>query len=562
MEELTRRLKRFEKRVRLVRAWRGMAVGLCIGGIAAATWAVLDWFAVLYAEWAWLGALAALSALIGGIVGYALRVPVIALANSIDRRANLKDRLSTAREHAGGEEMFDEPLMTDASSKLESIRPSTVFPFKVGRWQGGGVALTAVAAAIFLLGNTPILLNDQQKQQLEELKREGAKVERIIRENLEDPDEQKELTEAEKRLGQDLLKLKKDLEKGRLNKEEALQRANELAKEAEKLLQEAIQNTDLSLQKADSALDKLRKDAMEQAGMKQNADPNLMKMSDAERQAAMQQLQSKIESLQNEMTALQSQMAALQQKLKNPNLSAEERKKLEDQMKALNAKLDQAKAEKSKADEDMEALKLSKEAQEVFQKMMQDPLYKELQELAQKLAQNNEQMARSGQPKLTKEEREKLLRELEELAKKLKDDKAMKEYLKALLEAMKNANGACRSAGLGGVGLRLPMPGAGAPSQDIWAGDTGMINKLSEEQEGKGKTQATMVSGARREGAGEETYIEIKAPTNVGTRSSIPYIKVLPSYKKKAEAAMNRQEIPKEHQKRVKEYFESLNKGG
>jgi hypothetical protein len=89
-----------------------------------------------------------------------------------------------------------------------------------------------------------------------------------------------------------------------------------------------------------------------------------------------------------------------------------------------------------------------------------------------------------------------------------------------------------------------------------------VINKLDKEEEGKGKTQATMIQGQKREGAGEETYIEIKAPTNVGTRSSVPYVKVLPSYKKKAESALNRKEIPKEHEKRVKEYFESLNKGG
>ena len=87
-----------------------------------------------------------------------------------------------------------------------------------------------------------------------------------------------------------------------------------------------------------------------------------------------------------------------------------------------------------------------------------------------------------------------------------------------------------------------------------------MINKLDKEAESKGATQSTMINGQKRKGAGEESYIEIKAPTNVGTRSSVPYTKVLPSYKKKAESALNRQEIPKEHQKRVKEYFESLNK--
>jgi hypothetical protein len=439
MDELTRRLKRFEKRVRLVRAWRGMAVGLCLGGIAATTWAVLDWFAVLYAEWAWLGVLVAASALLGGIVGFFLKVPTEALAASIDRRGGLKDRLSTAREHA--ESMFDEPLLGDASAHLEKLRPATVFPFKVGRWQGGAVALTALAATIFLLGNTPLLLNDEQKKELEEMQREGAKVERILKQNVEDPEAQKQMSEEEKKLANELLKLKRDLEKGRINKEEALQRANELSKEAEKLMKESIKNTDMSLEKAESALDKLRKDAMQQVGMKQNADPNLMKMSDQERDAAMQQLQSKLEDLQNAINSLQSQMNALQQKMNNPNLSAEERKKLQEQMDALKKQMEQAQKSKKDAEDEMEALKLSKEAQEVFQKMMQHPLYKKLQELAQKLAENNEAAAKSGQPKLSKEEREKLQKELEELAKKLKDDKAMKEYLEALLEAMKHSGG-------------------------------------------------------------------------------------------------------------------------
>ncbi len=104
--------------------------------------------------------------------------------------------------------------------------------------------------------------------------------------------------------------------------------------------------------------------------------------------------------------------------------------------------------------------------------------------------------------------------------------------------------------------------GSGGVSSDEWSGDSGVINKFDKEQESKGKTQATMIQGEKRENAGEESYIEIKAPTNVGTRSSVPYVKVLPSYRKKAESALNRKEIPKEHEKRVKEYFESLNRGG
>ncbi|MCC7229724.1 MAG: hypothetical protein IT203_04970, partial [Fimbriimonadaceae bacterium] len=56
-------------------------------------------------------------------------------------------------------------------------------------------------------------------------------------------------------------------------------------------------------------------------------------------------------------------------------------------------------------------------------------------------------------------------------------------------------------------------------------------------------------------------YIEIKGPTTIGNRSGVKYTKVLPSYKRKAEQAIERKTIPKQHEKRVKEYFESLSGG-
>lgn len=89
--------------------------------------------------------------------------------------------------------------------------------------------------------------------------------------------------------------------------------------------------------------------------------------------------------------------------------------------------------------------------------------------------------------------------------------------------------------------------------------DTGLVNKSEKGVAGKGKASPTMVMGQRQD-KGEETYIEIKAPAQLGKRSSVPYINVLPSYRKKAESALDRQQIPKEHQKRVKEYFEGLGK--
>lgn len=563
MDNLSQQLKRFSRRVRLVRAWRGLAMGLLIGGGLGIVWSALDWFGLFYTEWLWLGVLVSASALIGALIGFVLPVADRALANSIDRRAALKDRLVTAREEVG-ENAFSHSLQVDAQSHLNEVTPSTVFPMKVGKWQAGAVAMCSVAAAIFLLGNTPLLLNDSQRKQAEELKRQGAKVERIVRESLDDPKISKDLTDEERRLADELLKLKRELEKNRLSKEQALQKANEIANKADELMRQRVKNSLSSLKTADTAMDKLRKEAMDKVGMKQNADPSMMKMSDQQREAAMSDMQQQQSQMQSEMTSLQSQMSQLQKKLQDPNLSEAEKKALQQKLEELKKSMSELQKEMQKNKDAMDALKLSKEAQAVFEKMMNDPLYKQLQELAQKMAENASATAQDGQPKFTKEQMEKMQRQLEELAKKLKDDKAMKEYLQALLDAMKQGKQMSAQAGIG-PGLlslmHLQIPGAGSPSRDIWAGDSGVINKLDKGEAGRGKTSATMATGQRREGKGQETYIEIKAPTMVGSRTSVPYTQVLPSYKKKAESALDRKEIPKEHQKRVKEYFESLTGG-
>lgn len=92
------------------------------------------------------------------------------------------------------------------------------------------------------------------------------------------------------------------------------------------------------------------------------------------------------------------------------------------------------------------------------------------------------------------------------------------------------------------------------------AGDTGKVN-LQKPEQGKGKGNPLFAPTERdNTKPGMEMTFEIKAPTFKGTRTSVPYKNVLPSYTKKAESALNKNEIPKEHQQRVKRYFESLKK--
>ena len=95
---------------------------------------------------------------------------------------------------------------------------------------------------------------------------------------------------------------------------------------------------------------------------------------------------------------------------------------------------------------------------------------------------------------------------------------------------------------------------------DVMITDTGHVN-LQKPEQGKGKGNPIFAPTERDSTRpGMEMTFEIKAPTFKGTKTSVAYQNVLPSYSKKAESAINRNEIPKEHQQRVKRYFESLKK--
>jgi hypothetical protein len=104
-------------------------------------------------------------------------------------------------------------------------------------------------------------------------------------------------------------------------------------------------------------------------------------------------------------------------------------------------------------------------------------------------------------------------------------------------------------------------PGSGpGPDNDTMLFDTGK-NNLGDPIQGKGQGKATFAPTERDDTRpGMEMTFEIKAPTFKGTKSSVPYKNVLPTYTKKAESAINKNNIPKDKQEQVKRYFESLKK--
>lgn len=558
-------LKRFARRVRFLRAWVGLGVGLSLGGLVAIVWSVLDWVNVYYTTWAALGWLVAGCGLLGLLVGAIRSVPRKALADSIDRRADLQNRLSTANERTNEHGSFDEALQADANGKLQTLRPANLYPIRLNKWHAGALVFSLIAASLFMLGNTPLLLSKSAKDARAKMQEQAAAIQHVVK-PLDDEAKNGEANPDEKKLAEELKKLGQELQKARLSPEEAMRRENELSKQAEKLADQRFQQSQHSQQTAQSAMDQMQKDEQEKLNqMKQNPLDGDMhskndelqskaqqemqnsNLSDSEKQA-LQQMLSQMQESQKQSDDLQKQIDDLNKQLQNPNLTAKQKADLLKQLAAMQKKLQTQMA-------------LTKSMQEALEKMMNDPLMKEIRELAAK-AQIVMQHAQSGdqqQQDMSKEEMKELQKEMDDFAKKLlSDDKLMKQYLEAIRDMLKNgklylSDKQCMNPF--SIPMELPIPGA--PTKDTYFANTGYINKGKGETS-QGKTYMTSVTGQSRDVPGKQIYIETRGPSGLGMKTTIPYKKVLPSYRQKADEAMNRQEIPPQHQLRVKKYFESL----
>lgn len=572
-------LKPFVRRVRLARSWKSAAIGLTAGGIAALAWAVLDYTVRWYAEWPQLLTLAGVGAIVGAVMGWFWPLSSEQVAASVDRRANLKDRLATALETKLQTSSFADLQEQDARHSLADVRPREVYPLKVGRWHWSGIGFTAASVGLFALLSSNILLNPEQKKAKEEAERVAAAIERIAKPLEEKKPADGAAARAQEKLAKDMQKLAKDIKKTRLSKEEALQKANELAKEAKKLGQEQVAKAQQDMMTARDQLTKMEL-------QKQGIDPDMLEklsLNPEEKKLLSEMMQKSSQAGKdsgekakfdqktldqlglNELSAEMMNMSEQDMKSMEKSLS-DEISKLES--KASSGKL--SKAEKERLEQMkklMESLKLSEEAKKGLDELMKSDVVKDLQKLLSKM-QAAQQKSEAGEP-LTDQELEDMKKAMEEMAKNLEDPafrEQIKKQLEEMLQALKDGKltlAQCEKCmGLLGLGLGMPnMPGAGGPGSQEYFPDTGKINE-SDGLETKGDGLPMAVRGERDDKRGSESYIEIKSPTAPGARSSVPYNKVLPKYTDRAEKDLGKQKVPKKHEERVKNYFDSLNGGG
>lgn len=571
------KLKSVARRIRLLRSWKSLSIGMMVGAVLALIWVVLDYFSLVFTEIPYLIALVAGFGMIGAAIGFFRKLDPLDVARSVDSRAGLKDRLVTALQSKDQDE-FQRKVCEDAEEHLQAVEPKRTYPFRFGPWPGAAFGSILLAGVVFWLGNGTAFAS-KNSPEAEKIKEAVAKVERVAK-PLSEVNVDELGGKEEQRLANELQKLAKQLERNRLDPEEAQAKAEELGRQAQELTDKRMEQARAQMQTMQQkyAQDQLEKanitpeqlesmrlsqelqDLMQEtrAGLDgefgqgeqldqkmldslnlDQATQEMLKMSEAEREAMKESLEQQIKDIEK--------------MLDDPNLSEQARKELSAKMKELQDLL-------SKIQFSEEVLKALKDLQSMEE-------YQELSKLMQEMQQASEQMQNAQE--LTDEEMEQLKEkisqleeQMEEFAKQMQDPEfreQLRKQMQEMIEAMKRGElsaEACKAClgllpGMNPLGIPAPMPGGAYQGEGE--------NRMNQDpQELQGKTDTKAVKGQRDPSKGTESYVEIKAPTTLGTKTSVPYDKVLPQYKDKAEKAMSNKSIPKKHEKRVKDYFNSL----
>jgi len=596
------RLRPYRRRVRLLLAWRYGAIAGIAGALIATLLSLLDWRGLMVVYPWQLGACVLLGVMMGVVYGLLIRVSDAAVAQLIDRRAGLKDRLQTAMEHTDGAHLFDLPLMEDAQNALQGANPKQILRPQFGRWQKLFLGSVALLLFMHFLPQILAIVVPERREEQKEIKQAAEEIQEVAKPILEAA-KKPDADELTKRIAQNVELYNKRAREAKMNKQEALLRYNELMEQARQLEQQTQKKMEQLHQQAQNAGEQLEKLAQKQNPADLNPElKQMMQQLQSEAQSLQQQLQSGKDMQGRPLTAqqradLQQQLQRLQaslQAMQNPNMA-----NLQNQMNDLQRKIDelqrqlqsgkdangnplskeqmeQLQKQLESLQQQMRALQLSKEAQEFLRKFQEalrnDPQFKEAMEHLRKLAEQMQQMQRETDPQrrqLTQEEMEQRLQQLEkmleELAKKYNSDEKIRELVKQMLEQIKQMKelGQCQGACMGlGMGNCFGLGAFGTKQKQAWDkgdyfGQPEMFNQGDKQPELKIPMKDKAVSGQPPLMPGAGDYMDYEAPPTPGG-SSVPLTQALPTYQKKAEQALSQQNIPPAERKRVKRYYESL----
>jgi hypothetical protein len=214
------RLRPYRRRVRILLMWRYGAMAGVAGALVATLLSLLDWRGVLTIYPWQLGACIVAGVLMGILYGLLLRVSDAAIAQLIDRRAGLKDRLQTAMEHTDGTHLFDLPLLEDAQNALQSADPKRILRLRFGRWQKLFVGAVALTLFVQFLPQILAITIPERREEQKEIKQAAEEIQEVAKPILEEA-KKPDADELTKRIAQNVELYNKRAREAKMSKQEA-----------------------------------------------------------------------------------------------------------------------------------------------------------------------------------------------------------------------------------------------------------------------------------------------------------------------------------------------------
>ena len=533
--------KALRARVRLLLVEKWLMVGLGCGMIVAAVFALLSgkYDALLdYRLWA---AVVGSGAVVGTLYAIVRPLSDASIAVAADRRAGLKERVSTAlsaRSPSSADE-FTTALISDAENTLSSTKPSEVFRRRIGfqHWLFGAAAL--LLALAILLPVIPGLNSPERRREAQVMKQEGKNLTRAARDIRKQAGPSREDI---RKLADRMQKLGEKMETGRLNRKTALVKtrklSDELAREQQKLA-EANSGT-RSMREAEARMrestDELARRTAAEIAKRENIPPE-----DALKKVPSDELLKRLANKSGPLNESErKQLAEALEKYADPNSSLPIPSELGEALAKLAANSDfQAAAElMRKLSQKMGSGNMSKVDRETLKKQMEalaEALKNtDLDELAKMMRENAEKLA-----KMSPEELKRMMEQME---------KAQQMAL-----ALQSACGTCKGTGGAlvqcGIGASGAGPGGGFGADNRNTGPRGKLQPTDKIEKVPTQVgQSGMVFSAG----------ETMGAPDASSPASVPYSEVLPDYRKTAEEALAKEKVPPAYRTRVKDYFSSL----
>lgn len=574
------------RRIRLLLLARNVSWALC--GAAALALLLLAAGKLRLMETPAPGLLFGLIALgmVAGIVSaFVPRLSELDVARLTERRAGLKERLSSAVEftqqgsdNAIASLPFYAEQFADANRYAETVNVKSLYPLRVPRpFWFGLVACLALLGAYFL-PSLPLFWSPEHKQEMAEVKRQGIALVKLAEDKQKTAETQK--LDETKKAAAEARKLGEAMRKQKLDKKQALVAMQKLTQKMEAQQRELAQKSaPKPLQQAGKefkrSLDEMQKQvaqaqqkkAAEQAA--QNQKPGQQKPTDPKQSAALQKQEEAQKKLQDALQKMAQAMAN-----QSPQQMQQAMEQMAQQMPSnpmspeQTQQMQQAMEQMAKALDNTQMQMAAQQAQQLAQR---------LQNMNGMSAQQQQQMAN-------------MMKQLAQAMGKGEglnvaqlDAKTLAELMEALKEGRLTM---AMGAGMGdkpGVGGKGPGKGFGAhgdPSEAMAdPGDTKprlLVQNQSMHGKGVGKNGSAQefakylsqkvapskhlpnakVAGDRSQN-GQELSLSMTGNPDP-THSSSPYYQVYQTNRKQAETSLNKENIPAAYKEQVRKYFDSI----